>query len=74
MSQLIDRVSQLQKNLEERVSLLEFRMNLIETTSKDNNNRLKRIEIMFWIGTGLLGGNLIGALAILDKLKLLHIP
>lgn len=72
MSQLlVERVSQLQKNLEERVSLLEFRMKLIEGTSKDNNDRLKRIERIFWIGIGLLGGNLVGALAILEKLKIL---
>lgn len=76
MSQsIIERVSKLQASLEERVILLEYRMTEIEkdfsNTSKDNNNRLKRIEIVFWIGLGLLSANLVGAVSILEKLKMI---
>ena len=64
----------LERRIERRLSEFRDRVNIVEATvktmnetSKDNNARLRRLEIFFWVLIGLGGGNFIALVSLLEK-------
>ncbi len=50
-----------------RLTVVEERMLNMNEISKDNNARLRKLELFFYILIGLAGGNLVGLVTLLTK-------
>lgn len=50
-----------------RLVIVEERMTNVLESSRDNNQKLRRLEIFFWILIGLGGGNFLALVSLLAK-------
>lgn len=51
----------------DRVNVVETKMNTMAETFKENNSRLRKLEIFFWILIGLGGGNFLALISLIQK-------